>query len=146
MILRNKDKAALVAIFATVNLPIEVWAYGSRVSGEAHEGSDLDLVIRSRNLDKLPLDVLLELKERIQESNIPIVVELFDWARLPRSFHKKIEARHEVLFSNMSLKVNEPQTEYKSLNSDSNDLLDNNKSGKTKSNQSSSHKNHGADK
>ena len=26
---------------------VGVWAYGSRVSGESHEGSDLDLVLRS---------------------------------------------------------------------------------------------------
>ena len=27
----------------------EVWAYGSRVNGESHEASDLDLVIRGPN-------------------------------------------------------------------------------------------------
>ena len=26
---------------------VEVWAYGSRVNGSAHEASDLDLVLRS---------------------------------------------------------------------------------------------------
>jgi uncharacterized protein len=105
MIIRSKDLLALQAIFATVDLPFEVWAYGSRVSGEAHEGSDLDLVIRSQNLEKFPLSALLGLKEKIQESNIPIVVELFDWARLPYSFHSSIEAQHEVLFSNTSTMV-----------------------------------------
>jgi uncharacterized protein len=31
----------------------EVWAYGSRVNGRGHEGSDLDLVVRSpANLDQ----------------------------------------------------------------------------------------------
>jgi hypothetical protein len=39
--LRNKDKESLLAIFAMLNIPVEVWAYGSRVSGKAHEGSDL---------------------------------------------------------------------------------------------------------
>lgn len=76
----------------------EVWAYGSRVTEEAHEGSDLDLVIVTPTQEKIALDVLLDLKEEIQESNIPIVVELFDWARLPKSFHPNIEAQHEVLF------------------------------------------------
>lgn len=65
MILRTKDKDTLTAIFAGVNAPIEVWAYGSRVSGEAHEGSDLDLVIRTPTLQKLPIDLLQELKEKI---------------------------------------------------------------------------------
>ena len=98
MILRNKDKERLVAIFETTNQPIEEWAYGSRVNGDAHDGSDLDLVIRTPNLEKLPLAVFLDLKKKIQESNIPIIVELFDWARLPEIFHKNILAKHEVLF------------------------------------------------
>lgn len=66
MILRNKDKEKLLAIFSTVELDFEVWAYGSRVSGEAHEGSDLDLVIRMHNLQKIPVDVYLDIKDKIQ--------------------------------------------------------------------------------
>jgi uncharacterized protein len=118
MLLRSKDKERLVIIFETSPLPIEVWAYGSRVSGDAHEGSDLDLVIRTPRLDKLALDVYLDLKEKIQESNIPIVVELFDWARLPESFHKNILAQHEVLFNNTTMMANEPTTEYKKTDTD----------------------------
>lgn len=103
MILRSKDKETLQAIFSAVNIPIEVWAYGSRVSGEAHEGSDLDLTVRTETLQKLPIDVLLGLKEKIQQSNIPIVIELFDWARLPASFQRNIEAQHEVFFSKLGI-------------------------------------------
>lgn len=29
---------------------VEVWAYGSRISGRSHDGSDLDLVLRSPEL------------------------------------------------------------------------------------------------
>lgn len=98
MILRNKDRHTLIDIFKTVTEPIEVWAYGSRVSGSAHEGSDLDLTVRGHNLQKIPAEIFLDLKEKITESNIPILVELFDWARLPESFHSNIEANHEVLY------------------------------------------------
>src|SRR5690606_17186968 len=108
MLLRNKDKERLVQIFLSVDFPIEVWAFGSRVSGAAHSGSDLDLVVRSRHLQKIPIDVLLSLKEKIRESNIPILVELHDWARLPESFHRNIETHYEVLFSNLEVMVNEP--------------------------------------
>jgi predicted nucleotidyltransferase len=118
MLLRNKDKERLIAIFETAPTNIEVWAYGSRVNGTAHEGSDLDLVIRTPTLDKLAIDVYLDLKEKIQESNIPIVVELFDWARLPESFHKNILAQHELLFSNATMIENEPPAEYKKTDTD----------------------------
>jgi uncharacterized protein len=113
MLLRSKGKERLVTIFKTSPLPIEVWAYGSRVNGKAHEGSDLDLAIRTPDLQKLPMDIFLDLKEKIQESNIPIVVELFDRARLPESFHQNILAQHELLFSNTTMMANEPRTAYK---------------------------------
>ena len=100
MILRSKDKDRLISIFEHASIPIEVWAYGSRVNGDAHEGSDLDLVIRSSNLEKLPVDFYLDLLEKIQESNIPIVVDLFDWARLPETFQQNITKKHVVLFKN----------------------------------------------
>jgi len=102
MLLRSKDKERLLTIFSEVQEPIEVWAFGSRVSGEAHEGSDLDLVIRTKNLQRLEIGVFLSLKDKIQQSNIPIIVELFDWTRLPESFHQNIEANHKVLFSNFN--------------------------------------------
>ncbi len=113
MLLRNKDRQTLLKIFSLVDTGIEVWAYGSRVNDTAHEGSDLDLVIRSQNAEKLPMDILMDIKGKIQQSNIPIVVELFDWARLPESFHDNIEAHHEVLFSNIQLMVNESSPKYK---------------------------------
>ena len=113
MKLRNKDKECLIAIFETAAIPFEVWAYGSRVNGDAHDGSDLDLVLRTPDLQKLPINVYSVLKEKIQESNVPIVVELFDWARLPGTFHKNILAKHEVLYSNLAMILNEPNAAYK---------------------------------
>ena len=112
MLLRSKDRKALMDIFSSVSARFEVWAYGSRVSGQAHEGSDLDLVVRSNNGQKLPSAVFTELKEKIRQSNIPILVELFDWAKLPDSFRKNIEANHEPLFSNLAMGVNEPPVVY----------------------------------
>ena len=78
----------------------EVWAYGSRVTGEAHEAheaSDLDLVIRGSNLEPLPIQRLSLLREMLSESNLPILVDIHDWATLPVSFHERILARYEVL-------------------------------------------------
>ena len=103
MLLREKDKETLLRIFSAVKIPFEVWAYGSRVKGSAHEGSDLDLVIRGKDLQAIPIDVLSGLWEEIKNSNIPILVELRDWAGLPGSFHIQIEKQHEVLFENRDL-------------------------------------------
>lgn len=101
MLIRDKDRQALLHIFATLSVPAEVWAYGSRVNGTAHAGSDLDLVIRSQTLAPIPADIFDKLYERIKNSNIPILVELHDWARLPESFHRNIEQQYEVLYDNV---------------------------------------------
>lgn len=113
MLLREKDKQTLLQIFSSVNLPFEVWAYGSRVSGTAHTGSDLDLVIRNQNLKPLPFDVYAALNEKIKDSNIPVLVELRDWAMLPESFHSNIAQQYEVLFTNNQNILNEPPSQYK---------------------------------
>ena len=91
---------------------MEVWAYGSRVTGTAHNGSDLDLVARSPDLKPLPINIYLELREKITNSNIPILVELWDWAKLPARFHKNIKKQFEVLYSNFATILNEPFQEY----------------------------------
>ena len=103
MLIREKDKEALLRIFAEAAYPLEVWAYGSRVNGTAHSGSDLDLVIRGKSLAAIPAAMLAELNEKIRDSNMPILVELRDWTRLPDSFHRNIERRYEVLFDGLSL-------------------------------------------
>lgn len=76
---------------------VEVWAYGSRINGRAHPGSDLDLVLRAPELKEIPTAQLAEFEEALRESNIPILVEARDWARLPESFHKQIQKDHIVL-------------------------------------------------
>ena len=114
MLIREKDKNSLMQIFSSVSISVEVWAYGSRVTGGAHSGSDLDLVIRTQNLEPLPLNILTELVEKIRDSNIPILVELRDWVRLPKNFHANIELEHEVLFDNREFMLNEPDENYES--------------------------------
>ena len=74
----------------------EVWAYGSRVTGKSHDGSDLDLVLRSPTLEPLA-EGFFDLLEAIEKSNIPILVQAHDWARLPESFHREIEREYVVV-------------------------------------------------
>ena len=76
---------------------VEVWAYGSRVNGRSHDGSDLDLALRGSDLKAIPVRRLGDLEEALQESNIPLLVEARDWARLPERFHREIERDHVVL-------------------------------------------------
>lgn len=78
---------------------VEVWAYGSRVTGLSHDGSDLDLVLRGPGLGKIPIGQLADFEEAVRESNIPFLVEARDWARLPERFHAEIEQNYVVVIA-----------------------------------------------
>ncbi len=77
----------------------EVWAYGSRVSGTAHETSDLDLVVRHpADLKVRQGPTFWDLKEALSESNLPFLVDLLDWARVPATFRGTIARQHIILY------------------------------------------------
>lgn len=76
---------------------VEVWAYGSRVNGRSFDGSDLDLVLRAPDLARIPTEQLISLKHALTESMIPFLVEVRDWYRLPKQFHREIERQYVVL-------------------------------------------------
>ena len=76
---------------------IEVWAYGSRVNGRGHDGSDLDLVLRTPDLQRLAADQLCGFEDAVRESTIPFLVEIHDWAHLPERFHREIERDYVVM-------------------------------------------------
>jgi predicted nucleotidyltransferase len=87
----RSDWLETVRCLLAVHLPdAEVWAYGSRVSGTAHEGSDLDLVVRNPADLSRPFEDLDKLREAFGESDLPILVDVLDWARIPESFRLEI--------------------------------------------------------
>ena len=102
--LRPKDLALVHELVARcLPLAVAVWAYGSRVNGNAHDGSDLDLVLRAPDLAALPAGVLSRFREALTDSYLPIFVDAHDWATLPASFHPRILARYEVLRPGVAL-------------------------------------------
>jgi len=80
----------------TIYLPLEeVWAYGSRINGSSHDTSDLDIVIRHpANLDARQTKAIRDLRTALRESNIPLVVDVLDWATLPVTFKESIAQQH----------------------------------------------------
>ncbi|MCX7110858.1 MAG: nucleotidyltransferase domain-containing protein [Proteobacteria bacterium] len=97
ILLRDKDKAKLLRLLAGYLPTVSAWAYGSRVNGEAHDASDLDIVLRSADLSPIPLMELEAFLDAVRESTIPILIEARDWARLPKSFHEQILKHYVVL-------------------------------------------------
>ena len=76
---------------------VEVWAYGSRVSGSSHDGSDLNLVLRTPDSSEIPFMQMAGLRNALRESWIPFFVKVREWVHLPEQLHREIEARHVVL-------------------------------------------------
>ncbi len=73
----------------------EVWAYGSRFGGDAHEGSDLDLVVKTFGDKKC---TLAELKELLNDSNIPFLVDILEFDKIPVSFQNEIKRNYTVIY------------------------------------------------
>ncbi len=95
--LRSKHREELTTLLRKFLPGVEVWAYGSRVNGRSHDGSDLDLVLRGPSLDKIPIERLVNFREAVQDSGVPFIVEALDWARVPEHFHAQIERHHVVI-------------------------------------------------
>lgn len=98
MLLRKADKTNLIRLAKkTFTQSVKIWAYGSRVKGLAHETSDLDLVVISEKQEPLKFSDLIQFKERVTESQIPILVQVVDWHRIPESFRENIKQSYEEL-------------------------------------------------
>ena len=92
---RHREK---LAALLRQHLPgVEVWAYGSRVNGQSHDSSDLDLVLRGPDLQEIPTGRLADFREALRESTIPFLVEARDWAHLPERFQREIEREYVVV-------------------------------------------------
>jgi uncharacterized protein len=85
------------AILKQCNPQVEVWAYGSRVGGGSHKGSDLDLVLRNENHLEKHLDKVSQLKQLFIDSDLPFLVDLMDWACLSVSFREEISKQYQII-------------------------------------------------
>ena len=76
-------------------IEIEIWAYGSRLKGNCHSGSDLDLVVKNFNDEG---KYLYELKELLNDSDIPFLIDIQEFDYLPKSFQQEIEKSYIRIF------------------------------------------------
>ena len=71
----------------------EIWAFGSRVTRQNHEASDLDLVVHNQQ----PSEALASFKEAVLNSNIPVLIDILDWENIPDAFKKEIQTQYIIL-------------------------------------------------
>lgn len=73
----------------------EVWAFGSRAKGTAKEYSDLDLAIITDQPMSLSLSAAIS--DDFVESDLPIKVDVVDWATTSEAFRRIIEKQKIVV-------------------------------------------------
>ena len=94
--LSMEDLALVRQILSKHISQARVWAYGSRVSGKNLKPfSDLDLVIKGAC--PTPFDTLANLRLAFEASDLPISVDLSDWASLPDHFKDVILEKHVAI-------------------------------------------------
>lgn len=78
-----------------------VWAFGSRVKGNAKKYSDLDLAIMTQQ--PLSFSKMAIIKEAFDESDLPIRVDVVDWAATSEAFQKIIEQDKVVIQEGLAI-------------------------------------------
>jgi len=95
--IKPRDKKILFPLLAQYLPHTTIWAYGSRVLGNARPWSDLDLVVFSDTEQKNRISLL---KEALEESNLSFRVDILEWDSLPDSFKSNISASPTVIVAN----------------------------------------------
>ena len=85
----------IVSIFSKYCPKATILAYGSRLGGNAHSGSDLDLAVKDFGDTNCNIS---ELKEILSQSNIPFLVDILEFNSLSKSFQTEILSNFEVIY------------------------------------------------
>lgn len=93
--LNQRDLSEVCRILSQHTPEYTVWAFGSRVTGKAKPYSDLDLVILTDQ--QLSLESLALIKDAFDESDLPIRVDVVDWAVTSTAFREIIEQNYVVI-------------------------------------------------
>jgi predicted nucleotidyltransferase len=73
----------------------EIRVFGSRIKQTAKAWSDLDLAVVSTT--KLGQDVLYDLREAFEESDLPIRIDVLDWHAISPEFRAVINEGYEII-------------------------------------------------
>lgn len=107
MLLKDKHRALLESILRGFPEIAEARAFGSRVKGTAHEGSDLDLLVSANENARIDMPRLFA---AFRESYLPFKVDVFDRSYLPDNMLRNILEENEVVYEKKG-SIGEDQTD-----------------------------------
>lgn len=90
-----RDWADVLRILREYTPDLEVWAFGSRARRTAKPYSDLDLAFITAQ--PLTLEQLASIKDAFDTSDLPIRVDVVDWASTSDVFRQIIERDRVVI-------------------------------------------------
>lgn len=90
-----RDWADVLRILREQVPAIEVWAFGSRARRTAKPYSDLDLALITRQ--PRSLEQMAAITDAFETSDLPIRVDVVDWASTSEAFRKIIERDRVVV-------------------------------------------------
>lgn len=90
----SEQRSVLLALLKKHLPNTRVWVYGSRARFTAKKSSDLDMVVFARSEQKRQVG---DLREALEQSDLPFRVDLFVWDDMPERFQEKIESDHVTL-------------------------------------------------
>lgn len=95
LLLNQRDMSEVCRVLTLWVPQYTVWAFGSRVSGSVKSYSDLDLAILTDQ--PLTLECMASIKDAFDESDLPIRVDVVDWAAATAAFREIIAQNYVVI-------------------------------------------------
>ncbi len=92
--IENRHLHMINAILQRYIPEIPVWIFGSRIKGTARPYSDVDLVMVGEQ--PIPQMTYYQMKDALEESDLPYRVDLLDWHRISDEFKSIIQQQYMV--------------------------------------------------
>jgi Predicted nucleotidyltransferases len=87
--------AHLAALLEPLRQGRELFLFGSRARGEHRTFSDVDILVQGN--EPVPFEILAQVESELEESTLPISVDVIDAQRASKDFLKAIERDRRLL-------------------------------------------------
>jgi predicted nucleotidyltransferase len=86
---RYVEQVKEIVLGALAAFPVSVYLFGSRARGDATGSSDVDVAVEPHG--ELPVALLSELDEMLEESTVPYFVDLVDLRSADQTFRERVK-------------------------------------------------------